>query len=43
MKQKNYKPFNLEAAKNGAAVVTRKGFPVRIICFDKKGEYLLSH
>lgn len=30
------KPFDLEAAKNGAPVVTRKGFPVRIICFDRK-------
>lgn len=30
------KPFNLEAAKNGAPVVTRDGKPVRIICTDFK-------
>ncbi len=32
-----FKPFDLEAAKNGAPVVTRDGQPVRIICFDKQG------
>ena len=31
------KPFNLELAKQGHPVVTRKGQPVRIICFDRKG------
>lgn len=30
------KPFDLEAAKAGAKVVTRNGRPVRIICFDRK-------
>ena len=30
------KPFDLEAAKNGAKVVTRNGEPVRILCFDRK-------
>lgn len=28
------KPFDLEAAKNGAKVVTRYGRPARIICWD---------
>lgn len=31
------KPFDLEAAKNGAPVQTRNGKPARIICYDKKG------
>lgn len=31
------KPFDLEAAKAGAKVVTRGGQPVRIICTDRKG------
>lgn len=31
----NTKPFDLEAAKNGAPVCTRDGRPVRIICYDK--------
>ena len=30
------KPFDLEAAKAGAKVVTRNGEPVRILCFDRK-------
>lgn len=30
------KPFDLEAAKNGAKVVTRDGHAVRIICYDRK-------
>ena len=30
------KPFNLEAAKSGAPVVTRDGKPVRIICWDRQ-------
>lgn len=30
------KPFDLEAAKNGAAVCTRDGRDARIICFDRK-------
>lgn len=30
------KPFDLEAAKAGAKVVTRSGKPVRILCFDRK-------
>ena len=32
------KPFDLEAAKAGAPVITRDGRPVRIICFDKRGD-----
>jgi hypothetical protein len=31
-----YKKFDLEAAKNGAPVITRDGRPARIICFDRK-------
>lgn len=34
------KPFDLEAAKRGAAVCTRNGRPVRIICFDRKDDLL---
>lgn len=30
------KPFNLEAAKAGAPVVTKSGKKVRILCFDRK-------
>lgn len=32
------KPFNLEAAKAGKPVVTRDGRPVRILCFDARGD-----
>lgn len=32
------KPFNLEEAKAGVKVVTGTGFPVRIICYDMKGD-----
>ena len=32
------KPFNLEAAKNGAKVITRDGKEARILCFDLKGD-----
>ena len=32
------KPFNLEAAKNGAKVVTRGGNSVRLFCFDYKND-----
>ena len=32
------KKFNLDAAKNGAKVVTRGGLAVRLFCFDLKGE-----
>jgi hypothetical protein len=36
------KPFDLEAAKAGAPVVTRDGKKARIICFDlNNGEYVL--
>lgn len=35
MKKKIQKPFDIEAAKNGAKVETRDGMPVRIICYDK--------
>jgi hypothetical protein len=38
-----YKKFDLEAAKNGAPVITRDGKPARIICFDLKyGKYPLG-
>ena len=37
MKKKIQKPFNVEAAKNGAEVETKDGHPVRIICYDKTG------
>lgn len=33
------KPFDLEAAKNGAKVVTRDGRDARILCFDAMGSY----
>lgn len=32
------KPFDLRAAKAGAAVVTMHGHRAKILCFDKKGE-----
>lgn len=32
----NYKPFDLEAAKKGAKVITKDGRQVRILCFDAK-------
>lgn len=32
------KPFDLEAAKVGKPVCTEDGWPVRILCFDRKGE-----
>lgn len=35
MKKKIQKPFNVEAAKNGAKVETRDGHPVRILCYDR--------
>lgn len=28
------KPFDLEAAKRGDKVVTKKGLPVRVLCYD---------
>lgn len=37
MEQK-FKPFDLEAAKAGAPVMTRDGRPVRILAFDVKSE-----
>ena len=39
MKKKIQKPFNVEAAKNGATVETRSGRSARIICYNKKGSY----
>lgn len=33
------KPFNLEAAKAGAPVITRDGRGARITCFDNEGDY----
>lgn len=35
MKKKIQKPFNVEAAKNGAKVETKDGISVRIICYDR--------
>jgi len=35
------KPFNLEEAKAGKPVVTRDGRPVRILAFDRKGDYCI--
>lgn len=32
------KPFDLEAAKNGAKLITRDGRPARIVCWDRKDE-----
>lgn len=34
--EKNLKPFNLDAAKQGKPVCTRDGCKARIICFDRK-------
>ena len=36
MKKKIQKPFNVEAAKNGAKIETRDGDSVRILCYDRK-------
>jgi hypothetical protein len=33
------KEFDLELAKAGHPVCTRDGKPVRIVCFDAKGDY----
>lgn len=33
------KPFDLEKAKAGAKLVTRRGIPARIVCYDAKGDY----
>lgn len=33
------KPFNIEEAKAGAAVITQEGHPVRILCFDRTTRY----
>ena len=30
------KPFNFEELKKGKAVCTKDGYPVRILCFDRK-------
>ena len=35
MKKKIQKPFNVEAAKNGAKVETKDGYSVRILCYDR--------
>lgn len=37
--EKKLKPFDLEAAKAGAKVVTRDGHPARIICFERDDDY----
>ena len=39
MKTTTLRPFDLEAAKAGAPVVTRDGRPARIVCFDAAGEF----
>ena len=39
MKKKIQKPFDVEAAKNGAKVETKDGKAVRILCYDKIGGY----
>lgn len=36
--EQKFKPFNLEAAKAGAPVMTRDSRPVRILAFDVKSE-----
>lgn len=33
------KPFNIDEAKAGAKVVTRKGNPARVICWDRNSVY----
>lgn len=33
------KPFNIEEAKAGAAVITQEGHPVRVLCFDRTTRY----
>lgn len=38
MEKKEFKKFDLEAAKAGKPVCTRDGRKARIICFDKKGD-----
>lgn len=38
METKNFKPFDLEAAKAYKPVCTRDGRPARIICFDRIGK-----
>lgn len=37
METKNFKPFDLEAAKDGEPVCTRDGREARIICFNRIG------
>lgn len=37
METKNFKPFDLEAAKAGEPICTRDGREARIICFDRIG------
>lgn len=37
--KRNYKPFDLKAAKNGVKVVTRNGKTARIVCFDAEREH----
>ena len=39
MKKKIKKPFDIQAAKNGAKIETKSGHPVRIVCYDRKGDY----
>lgn len=39
MKKKIQKPFEVEAAKNGAIIETKNGHSVRIICYDKGSDY----
>lgn len=37
MKKKIQKPFDAQAAKNGAVVETKEGYSVRILCYDRAG------
>lgn len=39
MKKKIQKPFDVEAAKNGATVKTKGGKSVRIVCYDRISSY----
>lgn len=34
------RPFDLDAAKRGEKVCLRDGTPVRIVCFDRKHDFL---
>ena len=42
MKEKKYKPFDIEKAKAGAKIMTRDGSPARIIETNLMGEYPIA-